>query len=1310
MPSSFSQFFRKNSGDSPAKPLGNEDLECGHVSSVSQTPTASGHQLSPSRVYLPQAQSNHASMVPQTPVISREYFSHMQYNGQPGSAAQVPLTPSGPLKVVGYLPRSICSGFSPLVGTRGDIAPFQPSQNASNGDFVSSHDLAQRRSTSVPNTASHRSLSPRSPFDSDKHGQALRKLETHGSFKTIPSGQLEGDALNRTSFSPIEMIWASYGEDRAAGLGDSLLQRSESQTSADPDATANQQSEPDHSSLSTRCLPSHVYQPAMLSQGDSSKVVNLSDPPKIEGEQSPRETLPSFVFPLPNAEADNSNQMIQQANQSQVPPKPYQALSSVSYPGKSIAKGASPDLRSKNSSFEEWPADNAVGAIVPNLAFQGSEQAEDTSIHEVEGEETRQSPIGRPIPTSVHQAHTCVQSPTFEIDEYLWSPAPSVDDQEAPSATHAPSDALLASPVSEAPLDSHGAFSRSSISYGNEHIYSHSGSSGNQRVIDSPLPHIDVLIPAANIDLDSHSDFLSSSHHASTRGSRESSSVLFRYTGVVTDGASSRPMSDIELKDEVLHSLEDRAKSGLSMLNSRESNSQASYHTGTELIRGEYEPNVQPEAFPLERIHYLSSDAGPGSSQTSSSLNTDRYAGGPSSHKAPVGNGGFVSSRTRCGTPPLLFGKHAISEPELSYNALRLGMCSTSRHFNQNEKASGQKETGRLPRALYSLGEQDWETISGETNADRNFNTQTGSSVADTSDSGNLSLSKGAPRPFHRGKSHPLVQHPMHPRHNQSFMLIKNSQTGDLIQVPQYEYPSAGRLPNNNASGQSVSRVYADSTCTYQHPPPLPVEHRHPFTSSPPIIRFTNPSATSMEDSCMVTQQNHLDSKSSSSESLETSEGVQKLKEKHGHNRLYRTTQDAYRVFNPAVDQNQYIMDSKEQSHQSSAWLSTVSEVASSKPSLPENRGTSTNMFVWDENGQVNQNPKQRGNREVGSSLADASSAGANFSSSPLPLTSSPIQYSDSPPSLRQGFHKEAVRYGLESGSQNLLGHFHKSLARSFNSEDSATSTKNTEDRSRSHSASGPRIMNNLKPSPRRRRSSSESHSRLVDSSSAQKVSALNMSSSDGRTQQTSGSRLLLRNPFLHSDDNDSRYQSNQHNVIERRGRQPTPNEASIDDPITPSSSETRPFVRNGVVHTDVATPILVHPVYGRDRPWNRIRPGQPRPRPHADPWGRPLFQRPVARAESPHLHRVQRPPTPELLERQVLVSRIYLMLSMLIPPVALIYGHGYMDAVMQFHTAGELNGFCNTEKTIALYWGYGVSALSLVVIVIAMIIISASG
>ncbi|CAD6589544.1 MAG: hypothetical protein ASARMPREDX12_003869 [Alectoria sarmentosa] len=1316
MVSPFGQFFRKDGGDSPAVPAGNEDLECGRGSSVSQSPTASGYQSSPSRVYLPESQSIHASTIPQTPTQSCEYFSHIQYNGQHGYAAQMPLTPSGPSRVVGYLPRTICSGSSSFVGPTRRIIPSQPSQNGSNRDLMSNSG-AQRRSNSISKTDSRRSPSPRSPFDPVKHGQALRRLETHGSLKTIPSGQREGDALNRTSISWSQIGRELFGDDHAVDLRGSLPQQPEGPTSANPYETAGQQFRAELSSSSLQYFPHYVIQPAALSQGNSCKVVNLPDPPELEDGQSLREALPSFIFPLPNAEADDSNKVTQQAlHRSQDLPKPCQALCSRTISGESIAADASPSLWSKSPNSEGRPEDDTTGSIVRTYVTQGRELSEALSAYEVERIDDQQRPIGNPYSERAHPVRPFVQSQTFEeMDEYLWSPAPSDDGQEASSAPytpfscHAPSDALSAFPISRLKSDPHDGFSRPSVLYGKEHLPSQSSSSGNPRVMKSPLPHIDILIPAGSIDLDSHSDFLSSSQHAPTMGSRESSSILFRYSGLITDGASSRPMSETELKEDVLNSLGDRAKTGLSMLSRRDSNSQGDCHTNAEQIRGDDEPNDRPDMFQPDRVQSLSAVTGPGSSQTSSSLSTDRHGGGPSSHKARLGHhDGLAFFRTRCPTPPLLFGRNAISGPEKSNTASMPAPGSSDSRFDQNMKTIRPKGSGRLPTALYSLGERDWETVTAETEADSHafdgitFETKTGSSLADNSDSGSLSLSKETPYPFRDVEARPIMQHPAHPRHNHTFMLLKNSQTGDLIPMRQYEYASEGRLPNNNASTHLVSRVHPE--LTYQHPCPLQNEHKHPFTSSPSITRFEKPSGT-RNDSPFVMEQSYPNSLSSSG----LSEGVQEVKETQTQHSLYTTAQNAFLVRDPAVNQDQNVMEPKEQSHHSSAWLSTVSKVASSEPSPPGNRGTFTKMMPWDGKGHVNDTLEQGGYREVGSSLADASSPGANFSSSPAPPSSSPFQILDTPPSLGQGLHKQAIRNGLDYGNQHLRGDFHKSHARSFNRDDSVISTTNTEDRSRSHSASGP-PLEHRKLSLQPRRSSSESHSRPMDSPSAQKASALNSSSSDSHAQQTNSSGLFLRNPFLHSDDNDSQYEANQHDVIERSGRQPKADGASIEDLSTPSSTNSRPFVRDGVVHTDVAPPILHHPVYGRDRPWDRIRPGHARPRAQPDPLGRPLFQRPVARAESPHLHRIPHPPTPELLERHGLISRIYLISCMVIPPIALIYGHGYMDGIMRFHTAGEINGFRSTEKTIALCWGYGLSAICVLAIVIAMIIISASG
>ena len=1187
MPSQLSQFFRKNGGLSSAEPTSNEDLECGHGPSTPPTPTAIGYQSSPSRVYLPETRAVHASAVTPTPTSSREYCSLTQLSGQHGSATS---------KVIGYLPRATFSGSSPLV-------------------------------TPPKALPSRDSASPTSPFDTDKHGKALRRLETHGSLKTIPCGQDEGPAINRNSVSWSEIGRVLFDDD-------------------DDDASCRA---------------------PVLSQGDFSKVVNLPDPPTTGSVHRPREALPSFVFPLPIAEAEECDQVQPALHRSEVAPRPEQAIFPDTFPGGPIVADASPDH------------------------------------------------ISHPIPDFE------------EIDEYLWSPAPSDDGQEAPSALHtpvlrhAPSDALRASPISGIPSDSNGEFSHLLDLYGKDHIQSRSSSSGVPGALDSLLPHIDVLIPVGSIDLDSHSGLLASSQHASAMGSRESSGILFRYSGLITDGPSARPMSETELEEEVLHSLGNRVKTPMSIRSSGNSTSQVDHNTAySDQIRGEHATNAQLEMFPLDRIQKSSTDSGPGSSQTSSSLSTDRYGRPPSSHNLRFDTHKPLPTRTRCPTPPLLFGRNAIRDPEKSDGNFQPALSSGFGSFELNARAIRTQSSGRLPTASSGLGEKDWETVSARTEAgslsfDRTaFETKTGSSLADTSDSGSLSLSKETVHSFRGMKSHPVTQHSALPRQNHSFMLLKNSQTGDLVQVPQHQYAlGQGSLPNNNAGTQLVSRVRAATT--YQHPSPLRVEHQHPFTSSLAMVHSAKSSATKFHGNYIVTQQKHLDSESSS---LEQSERVHQVKETQAQNLLYKTSQDTSNVREHVVD-NGYIMESEERSHQSSAWLSTVSEAASRKPSLPGNGVTFTEIVAGAGNEIMNNTPGRGGNREVGSSLADESSPGADFSSSPAPLASSPIQSANAPPLVGQDSQIQAAQHDLDGGSQHLLGNFHKSLARPFNHKDSATPTTNTQNHSRSLSAFGLQ-MEHDKPSPRRRRSSSESHSGLMDATSAQNSSALESSSSSGRAQQTRSYGLFLRHPFPRTDDNGALIDPSDHIFVQLSGRQPEADETSPQEPrtpsstlslpVVPSSTASLPFVRNGVLHTDVPPPTPDHPVYGRDCPWDRVRPGYPSPGSRPVPRGRPRFQRPVARAESPHLYQIPHQPTPELLERYVLLSQIYLVLSMAIPPVAIIYGHGYMDSVMRFHTAGQIDDFRKTEKTIALYWGYGVSAISMLVIVVVIIIISASG
>ena len=1276
MPPPFSQLFRKIGRNPSAEPAGNEDLECGHGSSVLQTPTASGYQSSPSRVYLPDTQRIPASTVPQTLTPSREHFSHVHYNGQRGSTAQLPLTPSGPSRVIGYLPRTICNDFSLFVGSTRLIIPSQPPQNACDEECMG-NSVPQCHSTSISRKGSHQSLSPMSPFDPWKHGQALGRLEAHGSLRTGPSSQHESGTLHGTS-----VLWSGTHrrgcvelEDHADARRDSHTRQPESGSSADLYGTSDHQSGIDSPLPPIQYLPNTVYQPVVLNRGDPSKFANLPYAPKAEDGQSLKEALPSLKYPSPNAEANESSQATQQAlHRIQVLPKPHQVLTSKSTRGKTIVVNASPELRSKSPSFAGTSENGTVGNPA-RLYSTGTQTIEKRRL------------MRNPILEHALQA----QSPMFEeTDEYLWSPAASDDAWEVPSAPHTPipchtpSNALCTSLTSGLALDSRGGLSRS-LSYVNEHMHSLPGSPGNLGIVDSSLLHIDALVPAGEVDLDSRSDFFSSSQHASTMASRESSGILCRYSGIITDGASLRSMSEIKLNKAVLHSLGDRDKTASSMPISTSPGGQTGHYSNPEQIQEENEPNTGSETFSIDLVQHPSADAGPGGSQTSSSLSTDRYGGDLSGHKARSQIYTPPTTRARRHTPPLLFGKVAISGPEKPNKTSSNAPGSTTDRFDQNPRAIRLKETGRSPKALYSLDEQDWETVSAETEARTQawdivtFDTETGSSLADNSDSGKLSLSKDMPYPFHRVKARPVMQHPAHPRHNYSFMLLKNSRTGDLVQVPQYKYASGSCLPNNNASSHLGSRILANST--YHHPSPLQVEHNHPFTCSSPIIRFAKPSAISDEKDRVVVQQSHLKTELSN---LGLSEDVQGVKDKQTHNPIYKTTQDVLRIPRPAVNQSQHVKDYKELSTQSSTWFSTVSEVTSSEPSLPKDGDSHPKTEVWHGKGHRNDTLGQRVDQEVGSSLADADSLDVNFISSPVSLASSLIHVSDTSVLSGQRLRKQAVQQDSEFDSQHISADFHKPLMRSISHEYLAISTSNAGTHSRSYLAGGLQLQYR-KPSLCRSRSSSESHSRLMDLPSAQKTSALKLLSSESNAQHITSSGLLLRNLSLHSDEYDSQYNHSQQNVIERRSHQPKAADLSIDDPSTPSSTDSRAFMRDRVLHTDISAPILHHSVYGRKGPWDRITPCPLRPRPHPEPLGPPLFQRPAARAESPHLHRIQHSPTTELLERHVLLSRVYLLPSLLVPPIALIYGHGYMDGLMRLHTTGEINGFRTTEKIVAL-------------------------
>ena len=96
---------------------------------------------------------------------------------------------------------------------------------------------------------------------------------------------------------------------------------------------------------------------------------------------------------------------------------------------------------------------------------------------------------------------------------------------------------------------------------------------------------------------------------------------------------------------------------------------------------------------------------------------------------------GLSPTRTRCPMPPLLFGRNAIRDLQTSDASLRPAIGNGSSGFKPGAKASDLPHSGRLPTALSSFGEQDWETDKCRTEAGSSsfdriaFETKTGSSL-----------------------------------------------------------------------------------------------------------------------------------------------------------------------------------------------------------------------------------------------------------------------------------------------------------------------------------------------------------------------------------------------------------------------------------------------------------------------------------------------------------------------------------------------------------------------------------------------------
>ncbi len=779
-----------------------------------------------------------------------------------------------------------------------------------------------------------------------------------------------------------------------------------------------------------------------------------------------------------------------------------------------------------------------------------------------------------------------------ELDEYAWSPRQS---EEGGDVVIDLPEAHSTKPVSSTDLS---WLAKSENGQEDDAPLSPSpAASANVAMTDPTSPIINLTIPDANFDLQSRR--------------------LSQFSGIISNGTSQRAMSEAELRSS-LSSIGDIIKSNL-----RRDESSSSQI-------GPMEKFGDDEALYLHPTSSID-DPGPGALQSSSSENT---------------------SKRRSPTPPLLFGREAVNNTEISQPSR-----SNSR-LGEVLRAHGIKKNGRLGRAYpMSSGEQDWETVSDAKEfgfhvaSENATDAHTGSSLADNSDSGDISLPKQETSDAHSGG----LQSSSRPRLNQSYIIIRDHQTGQSYSIPQSENELRDQMPRVSRDNQSRA---------YHHPTPLFEGHTHPFTSSPPVIVPPPHSADSQMDE-IGADQTIPDPTSLTSE---MSDDEQKVK--HQRKSLYELTTPASKGSKGEMNETQREFGSKERSYHSSTWVSTQSEddsMANALPQLPGRQGSFTKVTILGAKENITGSPDGTGAREVGSSLADASSPGVPLSSSPAPFIVTPYsQYqtqskAKSPQTLASGISSTPESTGSAAGPVKT------GVIRM---------PKNKEQWLQVIPPRKQQERTEMLPA-RRRRSSSESESSGMPSSRESSVLHAHL-----RSNTSAG---LLRETASSSQYEDSIQGSDHPYLRERHVHQ-----ATLDSRSS-MSSKSRPFrTHNGLVFTSVPAPSFDHPVYGRDHPWDSSK--HPT---YSDvtPFGRGrnrnqgLSIRPLARVDSPHLYRVPRLITTELLERRKFISTVYLVLCCCIPFIALAYGYGLLDWIINSHMHGEIEGWNEGHVVFARIW-----------------------
>ncbi|KAL6713883.1 hypothetical protein ACLMJK_008377 [Lecanora helva] len=685
--------------------------------------------------------------------------------------------------------------------------------------------------------------------------------------------------------------------------------------------------------------------------------------------------------------------------------------------------------------------------------------------------------------------------------------------------------------------------------------------------------------------------------------------------------------SDSEFSEPQHPMTPDRYQDALSVLEGANQQSSADYENWVEAMssRNQLNENLSPEKTPGNRTKIY------GKGRFDDALTRLDPGSSQTSSSARADVLQHSSSfKLRSPTPPLLYGKNR-ADTSLSKVDSRLETAVEESAVNDGSRLRNlaAKSNVLTKRAILERGYT-------ESSADTDWETIS-----------------ARPVPYERTDSSQATFYPQVPRYHQTFMLVEDDKSQ--------------RGQTQTSTAYPVRPFQA-----YRHPNPLFTGYTNPFVDSPPVLPAEMAFSGDTSEAFSFEEKTNINRNSKQSS---LADNFNELVRVHG------STNEANNNMKISDEREEKMIKgemkaSTEVSRESSTWTTTVSEayagVSGPVSPPPLRTGSFAGVTVLGKKGNLTGTPEGSGAREVGSSLAG---------------TSSPPTIPESLPRIPKDRQREPPKL---TTAETL----------------SPSASQNWTSRSGGNST------------PARRRSSSESNGMILASPLATKTSALPSPNLQVHRKRNTMAGIESSGDSSFFVDVNSENHQHHGSLRERRAHQALTYHEDIStatasigpgnfaDPdaisFVPTSNGVKAnvggaqgsqasvstgshaFLHGNVVYTDVPRPVFNHPVYGAHRPWDTPTQHRGRSQLRADP-----YERPIARVESPHLHRIRHPLTDELLQRQESLSIFWFLCFSVIPPFALMFGHGMLDGIIRYQTNGEIESFTDLSKSTARYWGY---------------------